>query len=66
MIRPPEHPTVADVTLGYLCALARSRPGPLDHRPCRFCAISAAGLAAWADSYGRPVDPPPARAGRPA
>jgi len=67
MIRVPVHPTPADVTLAFLCALTRSRPGSVelhDHRPCRFCAISAADLGAWADLYGRPVDPLPARAGK--
>jgi hypothetical protein len=63
----PDPPTPADVTLAYLCALARARAGFADsgaHRPCRFCATAASVLAAWVDRYGRPVDPLPVRPGR--
>jgi hypothetical protein len=63
----PDPATPADVTLAYLCALARARPGFAEsgaHRPCRFCATAASVLAAWADRYGRPADPLPVRLGR--
>jgi hypothetical protein len=57
--RPPQ--------LVGMAPLARARAGFADsgaHRPCRFCATAASVLAAWADRYGRPVDPLPVRPGR--